>query len=84
MDTILQVVTQTVCYHNNILVTGSTQQEHLQNLDEVLKRLRDQGARVKKSKCVFLQKLVEFPGHHIDSEGLHTTTMKVEAIAQAP
>ena len=84
MDTILQGVPHTVCYLDDILVTGSTQQEHLENLDEVLKRLRDQGARVKKSKCAFLQKSVEFLGHRIDSEGLHTTTKKVEAIAQAP
>ena len=41
-------------------------------------------ARVKKSKCALLQKSVEFLGHQIDSEGIHTTSRKVEAIAQAP
>ena len=84
MDTLLQGIPHTVCYLDDILVTGSTLQEHLQNLEEVLKRLRNQGARVKKSKCAFLQKSVEFLGHRIDSDGLHTTTKKVEAIAQAP
>ena len=84
MDAILQGVPHTVCFLDDILVTGSTQQEHLQNLEEVLKRLRDQGARVKKGKCAFLQKSVEFLGHRIDSEGLHTTSRKVEAISQSP
>ena len=84
MDTTLQGVPHTVWYLDDILVTGSTQQEHFQNLEEVLKRLRDQSARVKKSKCAFLQKSLEFLGHQIDSEGLHTTTKKVEAIAQVP
>ena len=84
MDTILQGMPHTVCYFDDILVTGSTQKEHLQNLEEVLKKLRDQGARVKKSKCAFLQKSVEFLGHQIDSEGIHTTSGKVEAISQAP
>ena len=80
MDTTLQGVPHTVCYLDDILVTGSTQQEHLQNLEEVIKRLRDQGASIKKRKCAFLQKSVEFLGHQIDSEGLHTTTKKVETI----
>ena len=44
MDAILQGMPHTVCYFDDILVTGSTQKEHLQNLEEVLKKLRDQGA----------------------------------------
>ena len=67
-------------------MTGSTQKEHLQNLEEVLKRLRDQGAsyRVKKSNCDFLQKSVEFLSHRIDSAWLYTTSRKTEAIVQVP
>ena len=83
MDTTLQRC-HTVCFLDDILVTGSIQQEHLQNLEEVLKRLQDQGAEVKKSNCAVLQKLVKFLGHQIDYEGLHTTTKKMEAIAQMP
>lgn len=35
-DTVLQRTPQTVCYNDSILVTGATNAEHLQNLEEVL------------------------------------------------
>ncbi len=37
MDTILQGIPQTVCYIDDILVTGATDDAHLQNLEEVLR-----------------------------------------------
>jgi len=42
MDTILQQVTRVMCYIDDILVTGKTEVEHLQNLSEVLKRLQNE------------------------------------------
>ena len=53
-------------------------------LEEVLKRLQDHGIVLKKSKCFFLQDSVEYLGHIIDAEGLHTSPKKVEAVLQAP
>ena len=54
------------------------------NLEEVLVRLRDHGIRVKSSKCTFFQDSMEYLGHKITSEGLHTTTKKVDAVRLAP
>ena len=84
MDTILQGIAHTVCYIDDILVTGVTDEEHLQNLEEVLKRLEHHGVKVNQEKCNFLQESVEYLGHRIDAEGIHTTTKKVEAIDKAP
>ncbi len=84
MDAILQGVPHVVCYIDDILVTGPTKQEHLQNLEEVLRRLLHHGVKVKKSKCAFLQKSVKYLRHQIDAEGLHATDQKVDAIARAP
>ena len=39
---------------------------------------------MKKEKCKFLQPAVEYLGHKIDAEGLHTMANKLEAIVQAP
>ena len=47
MDTILQGIPHTVCYIDDILVTGDTEEEHLRNLEEVLRRLQHHGIRVK-------------------------------------
>ena len=84
MDTILQGIPHVLCYIDDLLITGETEEEHLRNLEEVLKRLQDHGIVLKKSKCFFLQDSVEYLGHIIDAEGLHTSPKKVEAVLQAP
>ena len=84
MDTILQGIPHVLCYIDDLLITGETEEEHLRYLEEVLKRLQDDGIVLKKSKCFFLQDSVEYLGHIIDAEGLHTSPKKVEAVLQAP
>ena len=42
------------------------------------------GIRVNAAKCVFLQNSVEYLGHVIDADGLHTSSKKVKAIQDAP
>ncbi len=75
MDTILQGFPGVMCYIDDILVTGASDEEHLARLGEVLKRLQE---------CVFLQKSVEYLGHLLDAEGLHPLQDKLAAIQQAP
>ena len=84
MDTILQGLPNVFCYLDDILITGATQTEHLSNLEQVLQRLLKYGVRAKKAKCAFLEDFVEYLGHRIDAQGLHTTAKKVEAITEAP
>ena len=76
MDTILQGIPSTICYLDDILVTGKNDEEHSRNLEEVPKRLQQNGLRVKSEKCKFLQPSVEYLGYRIDSSGVHTTTKR--------
>ena len=48
MDKILQGIPGVVCYLDDILVTGRTEEEHLRNLKEFLRRLQNHGVRVNK------------------------------------
>ena len=84
MDTILQGLPRVICYIDDILITGVSEEEHLHNFEEVLKRLQQRGMRVKAEKCAFCQDTVEFLGHSIDQRGLHATSAKVDAILLAP
>ena len=84
MDVLLQDLPHVICYLDDILVTGSTTQEYLQNLAVVLERLSQHGLRLKEEKCSFMQDSVDYLGHHIDAQGLHTSTSKVEAFTRAP
>ena len=84
MDSLLQGIPQTCVYLDDILITGTTVEEHLKNLDEVLCRLQAAGLRLKSSKCLFMAPSVEYLGHVIDAAGLHPTKAKVKAITEAP
>ena len=84
MDTILQGIQNVFCYLDDILITGPTEEIHLANLEEVLQRLQRYGIRAKRAKCAFMQPAVEYLGHKVDAQGLHTTDKKVEAVLKAP
>ena len=84
MVTVLRDIPNVICYLDNILVTGKSDDDHLHTLGIVLRRLDDHGFRVKKGKCAFLQPCVEYLGHKINCEGLQALPSKIAAITQAP
>ena len=59
MDEILQGLPNVICYLDDILVTGASDQEHLHNLKKVLARLRQNGICLKQTKCT----LCKNPSH---------------------
>ena len=79
MDSILQGMPYVIGYPDDMLITGCMDEEHLKDLEEVLRRLRDHGIRLKKEKCQFLQSSVKYLGHLIDEQGVHTYKKKVFA-----
>ena len=73
-----QIVHRVICVVDDILVTGETEAEHLDNL-KVL-HLHEHGIRTKKSKCVFLRSSVLNLGHRIDADGIHPVDTKLKII----
>ena len=80
------------CYIDDILVTGRNNDEHIANLEEVMKRLQSHGVKINRKKCSFLQDSVEYLGHRIDKGFAYdikqdrsypecTPTQKQEAVA---
>lgn len=67
MDTILQGIPNVICYIDDILVTGSTDEDHLRNLAEVFSQLEKHGMRINQGKCKFMQSSVEYLGHQTDA-----------------
>ena len=72
-----------VAYLDDILVTGSTDQEHLTGLEEVLSRLKKAGLRVRKEKCHFMTSSVTYLGYKIGADSIHPLP-QVEVIKEAP
>ena len=84
MESLLQDLPRVAVYIDDIVVAGTSVDDHLANLDKVMARLLSVGLTVRKSKCVFAASSIEYLGHVIDAEGLHPSKEKVRAIKDAP
>ena len=80
IDSLLQGIPNVCVYLDDILITGKSDEDHLQNLSAVLSKLQDAGLQLKKSKCNFLAESVEYLGHVISGKGLYLTKAKVLAM----
>ena len=84
MENLLKGIPNVIVYIDDILVTGTSEEEHLSVLEKVLERLENAGLRLKKHKCVFIAQSVTFLGYRNDAQGLHPLESKVQAIQKAP
>lgn len=65
IESLLQERKHVVAYIDDILITGETEEDHLKNLDEVLKRLGTAWMWLKVEKCCFQQAEVEYCTHRM-------------------
>ena len=84
METLLRGLNGVSVYFDDILITGSTHENHLHNLAAVLEQIEQAGLKLNHSKCFFLQPRLEYLGHVIDEAGRHPTEDKIRAIKEAP
>ena len=84
MDNLLQGIPGVCVYIDDILISGSNDEEHLEHLDKVLRRLAEAGMRLKPAKCAYLLPSVDYLDHTICAEGLHTSDGKVSGIVEVP
>ena len=84
MEGVLKGIPGVSIYLDDILITGKSEEQHLANLERVLKQLEVSDMRLKHDKCCFKMPEVTYLGHRIDKEGLHPTEAKTKAILQAP
>lgn len=72
----------TVCHMDDILIFGSTKQEHNKNLRSVLKKLQDSGITLNKAKSLFCVEKVKFLGHNISANGISVDPERISAISK--
>ncbi|KAG1927461.1 retrotransposable element [Pimephales promelas] len=56
IEGVLQGIPYVAVFLDDILVTGRNDEEHLQTLARVLRRLQEAGLRLKRSKCSFMER----------------------------
>jgi hypothetical protein len=85
-ELVLAGLARTSClvYLDDVLVIGSTLEEHNRNLRKVLERIRQAGLRLKPKKCKFSQRSVTYVGHVVAADGVATDPQKLEAVRDYP
>ena len=68
---------------DDIVVFGSTVEEHDRRLDAVLQRLMQAGLTLNKAKCRFRLTELVFMGHHLSKKGIMAAVDKVAAVLKA-
>lgn len=72
------------CMIDDILVHGSTQEEHDSRLKSTLSSLSKAGVTLNAEKCEFSKTEVHFLGHVVNAEGISVSPNKVKAILDMP
>ncbi|XP_037813440.1 uncharacterized protein K02A2.6-like [Lucilia sericata] len=73
-----------VNYLDDIICTGSNDEDHINNLKLLLTRLYDSGFRCNFEKCSFMQPKIEYLGHIISFSGIQQSENRTEAISKLP
>ena len=84
MESLLKGIPHVVSYLDDILISGSTVQEHIDTLDQILNRLEKAGLKLQQKKCTFMVPEVVSLGHKINAQGLYPLAEKVEAVQAVP
>ena len=69
---------------DDVLVFGSSQEEHDDQLKAVLKRVKEAGMTLNPDKCAFSRHEIKFLGHIVDQRGIQADTAKTSAILKMP
>ncbi len=72
------------CYLDDLIIVSKDLESHLHKLDLVFTKLEEAGLQTKLSKCDFLKSRIEFLGHAVDGEGIHTVDSKINAVKHFP
>ena len=71
-------------YLDDIIIFSKTKEEHLQHLEEIFTRLRKFGLKMKREKCSFFKKHIQYLGHLVSEKGFKSLPEKLESIRKMP
>ena len=84
MDSLTVELPGVAAYLDDLIITGSTVDEHWANLNRLLAKLQEHGFRLRLDKCEFFKTSVEYLGHVIDKEGKRPSESSIAALKQLP
>ena len=70
----------TMGYLDDIIIFSNIELEHLQHIEEIFKRLNRFGLKMKREKCDFFKRHIQYLGHLIAEEGFTPLPEKLESV----
>ena len=83
MDTVLSGIPKTFAYLDDIVVAGSTPEEHRILLQTVLERLQRYDIQLNRTKCSFFRDSIEYLGFVIDAAGIRPQQKKLDEVLRS-
>ena len=80
MSKILSGLNGVLCLMDDVLVFGSSKNEHNSRLSAALKRIQEAGVTLNADKCEFGKTQLKFLGHTVDQDGVRADPDKTSAI----
>ena len=71
-------------YLDDIIIFSRSEEEHLDHIEQVFKRLEEAGLKLSLEKCSFFKKHIQYLGHLLSEEGIQPLPEKLESIAKMP
>lgn len=69
-----------IIYIDDLLVVSEAEEQHLLDLENILKRLEEHNITLNYSKCEFKKKETRFLGHIISKDGIKQDPVKIQGI----
>ena len=66
------------------IIFSKTEEEHVEHLRIIFQRLKEASLKLKRSKCDFMKKQIQYLGHFISSDGIQPLPKKLESIKDMP
>ena len=71
-------------YLDDIIIFSKTEEEHLEHLEKIFKKLREYRLKMKRAKCNFFKRHLQYLGHLVSEEGFEPLPEKITSIKNMP
>ena len=71
-------------YLDDVIIFSKTYEEHLERLEQVFKRIKENGLKLSPSKCQFFKRKVKYIGHVVSESGVEPDPDKLEKVKTWP
>ena len=84
MDTMLVDIEDAAAYIDDIIIGGTTMENHFENVNKVLQKLQEYNFHIKFEKCTFFANEITYLGNIMSKDGIRPDPDKIKVILNLP